>query len=384
MIVRDGAQPRRLCTQRDLNGGVNVGYQIRVSYEIEEPEWDAFLAETPGGHHVQTSLWAQVKALLGWCAARIVVTRGERIVAGAQLLIRPLPLAASAIGYVPKGPLLAVDDPLLAKLVINELHEVAKAHHIQYLVVQPPSNGEVLARQLPNWGFRLSSIEVAPAATVLLDLTKDLDDILAQMKSKTRYNLRLGQRKGITTREGGENDLHAFYYLLIATSQRQKFSLPSKEYFVKMWRVFNPHGYVRLFLAEYEGETVSALLAIPFRDTVLYKRGAWSGYHGSCRPNEVLQWAAIEWAKSQGYQYYDFEGIKPEAARAILRDEPLPGALKRTVTSFKVGFGGQVTLFPRAYDYVYDPVLRWVYTTAFPKISSLSVVERALNYLRTH
>ena len=104
MAVRDSLQLRRLRTERDLDAVVNGDYQLRVAHETEDPAWDTFLAETPGGHHVQTSLWAQVRAAAGWRAVRVVARRGDGIVAGAQVLIRPLPLVG-AIGYVPRGPL---------------------------------------------------------------------------------------------------------------------------------------------------------------------------------------------------------------------------------------------------------------------------------------
>lgn len=382
MTIQNNAPLRRLDRDQDLDAALKVGYQVRVSQATEDPEWDAFLAHTPGGHHVQTSLWAQVKALLGWQAVRVVVTQGELIVAGAQLLMRPLPLAG-AIGYVPKGPLCALEDPMLARLVIDELHQVAKAHHSQCLVVQPPDNCKALADWLPRWGFKPSSLNVAPIATVLIDLSKDLDDILAQMGKNTRYGIRRSLREGLTVREGTEGDLPTFYRILAAVGQRQQFSPGPEEYFVEMWRVLRPRGHIKLFLVECEGEAVSAHLVVPFGDTVVAKRGGWSGHRGRCCPNEMLEWATIKWAKSQGYRYYDLEGIDVRAARAIVRGEPLPHSLQQTPTSFKCGFGGQVTLFPGAYDCVYNPFLRWAYNAVFPKSAGWSVMKNALNRLRT-
>lgn len=361
---------------------IDASYQLVVSYEIEDSDWDAFLAETPGGHHVQTSLWAQVKALLGWRTARVVVRRDEQIVAGAQILIRSLPVFG-AIGYISKGPLFASDDPALVELVIKELHQIAKAHHIQYLALQPPNNGQALASQLPDWGFQPISTEMMPTATALIYLTKNLDVILADMNPTTRYNIRLGQRKEVTVREGTEHDLHTYHHILTLTGQRQNFSVFPKEYYLEMWRVFSPHGYIKLFLAEYKGEVVSAQLAIPFGDTVINKLSVWSGRYGNRRPNEVLQWSTIEWAKSEGYQYYDLEGIKPEAAKAILNQEPLPDSLRQTVTSFKLGFSKDVILFPGAYAHIHNPYLRWAYNIIFPKVADQPVVKHALNRLRT-
>jgi len=263
MTIQNNTQQGQPGRDQDLDAALRVGYRVRVSHETEDPDWDAFLAQTPGGHHVQTSLWAQVKALLGWQAVRVVVTQGEQIVAGAQLLMRPLPLVGT-VGYVPKGPLSALDDPVLKELVVNELQQVAKAHRIQLLVIQPADSSEAFAHQLRRWGFRPSPITVVPTATLLIDLTKELDDILAQMKRATRYGIRRSLREGISVREGTERDLPTFYRLLVATGQRQQFSPSPEEYFVKMWRLLRPYGYIRPFLAEYEDEAVSAHLIVPF------------------------------------------------------------------------------------------------------------------------
>ena len=357
-------------------------YQFQISSKIRDPDWDTYLANTPGGHHVQTSLWAQVKASLGWRAVRILVTQEERIVAGVQLLIRQLPLAG-AIGYAPKGPVIASDDPKLAELILNELHQVAREHRVRYLILQPPDNGQALAGQLLQRGFQPSSVEAFPTATVLINLEQDLDEILAKMKSKTRYNIRLGIRKGIIIREGTERDLTEFYRLLVATSQRQNFPVYSEDYYSNKRNILSPFGHFKLFIAEYKDEAVSTMFAIPFGDTVLFKRGGWSGRHGNRRPNEVMHWTAIQWAKSQGYRYYNFEGIDPDVAEKLLRGESLPDGMSQSVTRFKLGFGGDIVLFPGVYDFVYNPILRWTYNSVFTKITNLSAMKNTVNYLRS-
>ena len=350
---------------RDLCPVAHDDYQVRISDAIEDPSWDDFVAQTHGGEHHQTSWWAQVKAFLGWRAVRMVVTREEHVVAGAQVLIRPLPIGG-AIGFVPRGPVAASGEPVLLHHVLDTLCQVARTHRIQYLVVEPPWQGEALAGQLPQWGFRPSSVRILPPATVRLDLTQDTDALLAHMKPKTRYNLRLGERKGIVVREGTERDVGTFYRLLHSTAQRQAFTVCSEDYYARMWRILSPRGCIKLFLAEYAGDVVSVLLALPFGDTVTFKRGGWSGDHGNNHPNEVLHWTAILWAKSQGYHYYDFDGVERPVARAVLNSDP--GA-RRSISSFKLGFSPQVTLFPAPYDYIYNPLLRWTYTTVYPQIA---------------
>lgn len=362
--------------------GVNGRYQLGVSQAVQDPAWDAFLAQMPDGHHVQTSLWAQIKAALGWGAVRLVLTEGEQIVAGAQLLTRPLPLIGQ-VGYIAKGPVFVNDDPGLARLLIPALQRLVKRERIQHLTVQLPGDGQNLVQLLVENGFQPGTTEVAPPATLLLDLSKDIDTLLGEMNAKTRYNIRLSERKGITVREGSAKDLDAYYRILTATSQRQQFSPYPKRYFTEMWRLLSPAGCVKLFLAEYAGEVVSAQLAVPFGQTMINKMSVWNGRYGNRRPNEAIQWAAIQWAKAEGYRYYDFEGIKPAAAQAILNGEPVPETIKQTVTSYKLGFGGQPRLFSGAFEYVYNPLYRLAYTEIFPRIRTQRKVKRLLKRLRT-
>src|SRR5689334_6594194 len=173
-------------------------YNVQVSSELEDPEWDTFVAKIPGGHHLQTSLWAQLKASLGWRTFRITVHRQRSIIGGAQLLIRPAPLIGS-LGYVTKGPLLGLDDVILEDLIMNHIHQVCKANNIRYLIVQPPNNRQDMSTRMSNWGFSESLLPITPApyTTLLIDLRRDLKDILDKMRAATRRNIRLAERRGI-------------------------------------------------------------------------------------------------------------------------------------------------------------------------------------------
>lgn len=379
MQIQDRGRPQLRRRPAPSASPAATGYRVWVSREGDDPAWDAFLAETPGGHYVQTSMWACMKARSGWSAARVVVASGERIVAGGQLLIHQLP-ALGAIGYVPKGPILAGDDPQRARVVLDGLHRLAREQRVRYLAVQPPDIGPDLLRLLAEEGFEPQPRLGTCAATLLIDLTPGLDGILAQMKRRTRANIRRSQELGVGVREGSEADLDTFYRLLAAAGQRKQFPIYSRSYYGALWRTLAPGGHIRLFLAECAGEAVAAQLAIPFGDTLFSHVSAWSGSHGSYKPNEALEWAAIVWAKAHGYRRYDFEGIDQRAARAILRGEPLPDSLTpdtdRMVTRYKLGFGGRVALLPGACDYIYNPILRWGYRTAFPLLQRRRVITR--------
>ena len=244
-----------------LNIPEATSYRISVNEGPEDPDWDAFLAKTSGGHYTQTSLWAKMKALSGWKATRLVVAREDGIIAGAQLLTRPLPIFGK-IGYVPKGPLVAADDIHFSQLVIDALHRLAKAHGVEYLAVQPPSKGQI-THLLPGLGFHANPKMGTVTSTILIDLTNDPNTLLAQMRESTRTNIRRAQTHGITIREGTERDLGAFYHLVAVASQRKGYSTYSKKYLAEFWRILGAHGHTKLFFAEYAGEAVSTLLAIP-------------------------------------------------------------------------------------------------------------------------
>lgn len=345
---------------------VNSNLQIQVCDNPINPEWDAFVANSPWGSHVQTSLWAQVKAESGWRAFRIILMDAQKIVGGGQIIVRQV-APFIKVGFVPKGPLCDPEDSRFIESFFAELHRVAAYRHIQLLAIQPLFNGGTISKEIFRWGFRPSWLELASTATILIDLSLEPDQIQAQMKRQTRQNIRRSEREGITTREGNESDLASFYRFHVSTSQRQGFVPYSEDYYKRMWQILSPHKYIQLIIAEFEDRPVSALLLIPFGDTVVAKILGWSGDHAECRPNDAVFWASICWAKSHGYRYFDLEGINRQCAIDVLQGNPIPEDKKDSYTFFKLGYGGKITLYPEACDYVYNPVLRWFYRKIFSK-----------------
>jgi len=348
----------------------------------DDQRWDDFLATVPGGNHTQTSLWGRVKATMGWRAVRVVAERHDRVAGGAQILYRRIP-AVGAVGYVSRGPVLADDDSALGALLMDEVERTARTLGIRALAVQAPGTTDRWPAYLAARGYVEADTQVAPRATVILDVRPEPDEILAAMTSKTRYNIRLSGRRSVAVREGGVDDLDTYYQLLRATASRQRFTPYPKEYFLAMWRALTPGGHIRLALAEVDGVAVSAQLAIAFGDTVVNKLSVWSGEAGSRRPNEALQWSTIRWAHAGGYGFYDFEGVELAAARALVRGEPLPPSVAQSVTSFKLGFGGDVVLMPAVGVYVSNAGLRWGLTMLSPRVGRAGSVKAIINRART-
>jgi peptidoglycan pentaglycine glycine transferase (the first glycine) len=357
-------------------------YRFHTSRAFEDQEWDSFLVETPGGHHVQTSLWAQVKATVGMQAIRVLATEDGHLVGGGQVLMSRLPMIG-VVGYVARGPLTASDDPLLSRMLLDRLRDAAREGGVRHLTIQPPTNGFELVAILEDERFRSTSQTVAPPASLVVDLTPPLEEIMSKMNKKTRYNVRHAERRGVTVRTGGESDLAAYCRIVEATAQRQGFRPFPSEYYTTMWRVLEPHGYLRLTVVEVEGEAIAAQFAVPFGDTVINKLGVWSGQHGNSHPNDLLHWEVMKWSKNHGYRFYDFEGIDLRGAEALSGGGSLPPDLERSVTRFKLGFGGDVCIFPGAYFDASSSMVRWLYGSAFPKVSGWEPVRKGVAMLRT-
>jgi lipid II:glycine glycyltransferase (peptidoglycan interpeptide bridge formation enzyme) len=360
----------------------DTDFQIHCSSSLEEKDWDDYLAQTSGGSHIQTTKWARVKTQLGWRTRRILATKNGEILGGAQMLLRPLALGFS-IGYVPRGPVMNNSNPELAQEIIKAIKKIAEREKCILLSIQSPQRGQSMSTLLHENQFRPTSLEVAPTATVLIDLAPEPDEILARMKRGTRYNIGLSSRKGIRIHEADQHALEDFYRLLRMTSKRQNFKTFPIKYFNKMWDTFAKQGNIKLFLAKYNAQVVSAQLAIAFGDTVTNKLTVWSGEHAKRRPNEGLLWGVMQWGKSQGYRYYDLEGIEREAAEGIQRGEDLPKSMRRTVTHFKLGFGGDVMLFPPSYTFIQNPLARWVYHKLIDRGTIPPAFQNLLDHVRT-
>ena len=308
--------------------------------------WDAFLAQHPDAHLLQTRPWAQLKSEFGWQATPFIV--GE---SGALVLWRPLPLGFH-LGYVPKGP---VGPPSAALWAAIDAH--ARARRAVFLKVEPDAWQEEAPAPPP--GFRASPHSVQPPRTIVVDLRPDEETILARMKQKTRYNIRLAARKGVTVRPW--DDLDGFYALLQTTAQRDGFPLHPAAYYRRAYALFHPRGEAELLVAEYQGEPLAALMVFRRGRRAWYFYGASSNRHRNRMPTYLLQWEAMRWARAHGAEEYDLWGV-PDADEADLeaqftrRRDGLWGVYR-----FKRGFGGQVRRAAGPWDRVYRPLLYRLY-----------------------
>jgi lipid II:glycine glycyltransferase (peptidoglycan interpeptide bridge formation enzyme) len=177
-----------------------------------------------------------------------------------------------------------------------------------------------------------------PSHTLIVHLEKSAEELLADMKSKTRYNIRLAEKKGVTTRIASIDEYDVFWELIQNTYARKSISTHSRHHYETIIRN-NPNAY--LVFAEHEGKVLVANLMIRHGNTVTYLHGGSDKRYQNLMGPQYAQWDEIMRSKADGYQFYDFWGIAPDDTPS----HPWAG-----VTRFKKGFGGEVVTFPGTYE----------------------------------
>jgi peptidoglycan pentaglycine glycine transferase (the first glycine) len=351
--------------------------------------WEDLCAGLPGAHVLQSWEWGEGKSHFGWTVDRRVWESDGKPVAAAQILRRTVrvgPFAASLF-YIPKGPLLDWQSDGVCDGVLADLESTARQAGAIQIKIDPdlilglgiPGSesdktdavGNKATRTLTHRGWRFSPEQVQFRNTVVLDLRPEENALLAAMKSKTRYNIRLAQRHGVTTREGSEQDLPLLCRMYAETADRDSFVIRSEGYYREVWGSMMRAGRAQPLIAEVEGQPVAALVLFHFARRGWYLYGMSRALHREKMPNHLLQWEAMRWLKNRGCTAYDLWGAPDEFAES----DPLWG-----VFQFKTGFGGEVIRFAGAWDYAPSPLRYTAYQRILPRLLDLT---RALARRRT-
>ncbi len=312
--------------------------------------WDRVVAGDPRGHLLQTWAWGELKASYGWLPLRLAVEQDGSLLAGAQVLYRPA--GPVSMAYVPKGPALADPSPEVAAALASALHAASRRRRALYAKVEPewPEGEQRPHPWLAESGWAPSAETVQPRRTIVIDVQGTEDDILARMKPKWRYNVRLAARRGVEVREAGAEELGTFYTLMVLTGQRDAFGIHTEAYYRRALELFGAEGRATLLIAWHEGQALAGLMPFAWNGQAWYMYGASSNDRRDLMPNHLLQWEAMRWARARGARQYDLWGIPDADDEAA--DEDLAG-----VGRFKAGFGGKVVRYIGAWDYAYQPSL---------------------------
>ena len=320
-------------------------------------EWQNFLHKHPNAHILQTAEWGELKSAFGWEVVRIIC--GDE---GVQLLFRTLPLGFR-IAYGPRfRP--GSQGMSLSEAMTTEIDTVCRKRRAIFLKIEPDAwDDEPVEVGTKNWTLVQSPHNIQPSRTIVLSLAGSLDEILAGMKQKCRYNIRLAEKKDITVRAW--DDLDGFYQLMQVTGGRDGFGVHSLDYYRKAYELFHPAGMAELLVAEFEGKPLAALMVFTCGTRSWYLYGASNDAERNRMPTYLLQWQAIKLARERGCLTYDLWGVPDE-------DEPVLEAQFENrhdglwgVYRFKRGFGGQLKRAAQALDRVYMPLLYRLYLWRF-------------------
>ncbi len=267
---------------RRLDEANTQPYMLRTVAIGQREQWDQFVNEHPCGHLLQSWGWGELKASVGWHPLRLALwdTERQHIVAVTQVLRRGValvPLWAGHLAYIPKGPVLDWSQPLLSEALFRQLDAELRRRGALALRMEPrAASSESITKQLAALQFQPAPA-IQPVRTILLDLTCDEETLLARMKEKWRYNVRLAGRKGVTVRVAQTmEDVQAWYRLLQTTSERDRFAIHTLEYYSQVWRSFVLRGQVRLLLAEYNGQLLAGIFVGLMAKQAIYLYGASS------------------------------------------------------------------------------------------------------------
>ena len=257
--------------------------------EVSLTDWNAFLADRPDVHVLQTGEWGELKSAFGWDPVRIILDDGP----GVQILFRRLPLGLT-LAYLPK-PVFSDQLSVIGEQFWAEIDAVCKRRRAVFLKLELDVWGDQSSVVGGQWS--VSSYNIQPPRTIIVDLSGTEDDVLARMKQKTRYNIRLAAKKGVTVRPW--NDLSAFHQMLLVTGGRDDFGVHSPEYYQRAYDLFHPTGMAELLVAEFEGIPLAALMVFARGQRGWYVYGASNNEERNRMPTYLLQWEAMRWARCQ-------------------------------------------------------------------------------------
>lgn len=349
--------------------------QANIITTVEKTHWNTFAKQWPAFSIMQSYEWGAFKQAQGWQVIRVGVEKDGQILAGAQMLIKSLPTGIGSIAYIPRGPLLDWTDTDTVHLMFDALHEEAGRHNAISLKIEPsieytPENIQLLE----SHNFKRSDFNNQPQCSMLIDLSPDHETLLQNMHKTTRYNVRYSARKGVEVREATLADIDIFYALLKGTAERAGFPARSKDYYYEEWKILAGADSLICFLALYEDEVLAMRMPAAFGHYAATLHSGSSGAHSKLKPNELLMWECIKWAKERGCKIYDVWGIPDAVGENIYLGTPLPEDQTEGlwgVYQFKSGFGGEVIYYVGAYDFVYSRLWYGLMNTAMTQMGSL-------------
>ncbi|MFH0834637.1 MAG: peptidoglycan bridge formation glycyltransferase FemA/FemB family protein [Patescibacteria group bacterium] len=322
---------------------------VRIA-DFENSRVADFLAQQEFLPIQQTPIWAKFQKSLGVASLRIAVFEDGKVVAFTQIFLKKLPFGLSKI-EIPRGPLFHATWNMehgakISDLLLAEIQKFAREKKALFARFDFQKDSSFDAKNLKK-----AREENYPLATVRIDLQKSLEEILAQMKQKGRYNIRVAEKHGVKI--SVENSVDDFFALLQKTTARDGFSGHPKSFYAKMLEVLGDD--CALLVARKNGQPLAAILVTFAGDTATYYFGASDHEFRPLMAPYLLQFEAMKIAQKRGCHFYDFLGIAPENSKR----HRLAG-----VSDFKKKFGDEIVTYPRPKISVFRSFFYWLFRLA--------------------
>ena len=294
-------------------------------------------------HPLQSWEWGEFRKKDGKKVIRLGAFDGKVLKAAYQLTVHPLPKINCTALYFPKGP-------MPDKIMLEALKKVGEKERAIFIKIEPniKDNQDVVNFLLTN-GCQKGR-PLFTKYTFQLDLQKTEEQLLADMKPKTRYNIKVAQKHGVEIVEDNSPQAFENYLKLTAeTTKRQKFYAHSEAYHRKMWMMMQPSGIAHLFLAKYQNQVLAADIFFVFNKILYYPYGSSTREHREVMAPYALFWEVIKFGQKMDCKNFDMWGTPGP--------NPSPRDPYFGFHRFKEGFGPSLVEFIGTYDLVINPTL---------------------------
>jgi len=322
--------------------------------------WDQFVTTNAhDGGLLQSWEWGNFQHSLGNKIIRLAALDKQSTIRATALVIKHELHFEYNYLYCPRGPILADGGASAVAEILQAIRDIGHQDK-SFMIRLDPAWQEQQQELLKKNELRPSDYQTQPKCNMVIDLTPDEAALTAAMKQKTRYNINLAQRKGVTISVSDQpSEAELFWQLVKQTSQRDKFKPHGKEHYVKMLELFGTARMLKLYLATFEGKTLAAALVSFFGDYATYLHGASASAYREVMAPYLLHWQIMQDAKKLGFHYYDLGGVNAKS----YHNENWLG-----ITRFKTGFG---SVAPREYVGAYEQVLNPVVYSAYKFIKQI-------------
>ncbi len=248
------------------------------------------------------------------------------------------------------APLIDWENKGVVQTVVKFLKDKAKKEKVDFIRISPLLKNTLDNQlNLQRLGFRKALTHARDAElTVIIDLKKSTDQILAEMRKNTRNLIHKAEKIGVTVANTNiPESFEEFEKVYQDTVQRQKWTAYAPAHIKKEFEIFAKEGKAYMFTARYNNETISAAIFIVQQNQVIYHHSGSLTKYRDIPAAYLLHWEAIKYFKNLGLEIYNFWGVSPQENRK----HPWHG-----LSLFKRGFTHTELEFLHAHDLIITPL----------------------------